>query len=201
MVVDGEQAVAWHSRDGLPAAGRAEPLAREALAALLVGLDVAVWLRRGSPDAELSALLEREGWRDCLAAPVRSGERLAGVLAVYDPGEPGSFEEGDLAVLETLAGEAGVALDRAELLEAILEERAKLAEIVEHTSDGIAALDPDGTVSSWNPGFERITGYRAEDVVGTRGLAQLRPRDLAGREVRLERWADQAEPFPTIPLA
>ena len=45
---------------------------------------------------------------------------------------------------------------------------------------GIAALDPDGTVSSWNPGFEEITGYRSADMVGSRGLARLRPGTWPG---------------------
>src|SRR6266545_1829796 len=131
---------------------------------------------------------------------LRRRRPLAGGRRAADgPGHPEPLEDGELVVLKTLSVETGVAEDRTELLEAILEERTKLAEIVEHTSDGIAALDPDGTVSSWNPGFQRITGYRAEDVVGTRGLARLRPRDLAGHEVRLERWAeDTAEPLPDI---
>jgi len=131
---------------------------------------------------------------------LRRRRPLAGGRRAADgPGHPEPLEDGELVVLKTLSGETGVAGDRTELLEAILEERTKLAEIVEHTSDGIAALDPDGTVSSWNPGFQRITGYRAEDVVGTRGLARLRPRDLAGHEVRLERWAEAtAEPLPDI---
>src|SRR6266542_2009640 len=149
-------------------------------------------------DAEVAVLLERDGWRTCLAAPVRLGGGVAGALAVYDPGSHEGFERNDLAVLQTLAVEAGAALEEGELLETILEERTKLSEIVEHASDGIAALDPDGTVTSWNPGFESITGYRADEVIGTRGLARLRPRDLAGQEVRLERWASAPEALPTI---
>jgi diguanylate cyclase (GGDEF)-like protein/PAS domain S-box-containing protein len=199
VVVESRQRVVWRSRDGVPAAARrAEPAEWETLAAVLVNLEVAVWLRSTDPDASMAALLRRDGWRDCLAAPVRSGGRVAGVLVVFDPDAPRGSAPAELAALETLAGEAGAALDRAALLDAILEERAKLAEIVEHTSGGIATLDPDGTVSSWNPGFQQITGYRAEDVAGTRGLARLRPRDPAGREVRLERWAQEARPFPSI---
>ncbi|HET6814755.1 MAG TPA: PAS domain-containing protein, partial [Actinomycetota bacterium] len=53
-------------------------------------------------------------------------------------------------------------------------------------------------MSSWNPGFEEITGYRAADVVGSRGLARLRPRDVAGREVQLDRWADQEAALPQV---
>ena len=142
--------------------------------------------------------LREEGWRDCLAAPVRVEGKVIGVLCTYNRTGFGGFEEGELAVLDALAAEVGTAIEKGELLEAILEERTKLSEIVEHTSDGIAALDPDGTVSSWNPGFEEITGYRSADMVGSRGLARLRPRDVAGREVQLDRWADEQAALPPV---
>jgi PAS domain S-box-containing protein len=101
--------------------------------------------------------------------------------------------------LQRRASQARTAIiETREALEAVLEERTKLLEIIEHTSDGIAALDTDGTVSSWNPGFEQITGYRAADMVGTRGLTQLRPRDVAGREVQLARWAHDDTTPPTV---
>ena len=124
--------------------------------------------------------------------------KVIGVLCTYNRTGFEGFEEGELAVLDALAAEVGTAIEKGELLEAILEERTKLSEIVEHTSDGIAALDPDGTVSSWNPGFEEITGYRSADMVGSRGLARLRPRDVAGREVQLDRWADEQAALPPV---
>src|SRR4029453_11765788 len=51
---------------------------------------------------------------------------------------------------------------------------------------------------SWNPGFEEITGYQAADMVGSRGLARLRPRDVADREVQLDRWADEQAALPPV---
>jgi diguanylate cyclase (GGDEF)-like protein/PAS domain S-box-containing protein len=199
VVVQRERRRLWRSRAGNgEVVARVEPATRQTLAGAVSRLDTAVLVHARVADTELAVLLEREGWRTCLAAPVRLGGGVAGALAVYDPGSHQGFERGDLAVLETLAVEAGAALEKGELLETILEERTKLAEIVDHTSDGIAALDTDGTVTSWNPGFESITGYRADEVIGTRGLARLRPRDLAGQEVRLERWASSDAPLPTI---
>jgi diguanylate cyclase (GGDEF)-like protein/PAS domain S-box-containing protein len=35
-------------------------------------------------------------------------------------------------------------------------------------------------------------------MVGSRGLARLRPRDVAGREVQLDRWADDEAPLPSV---
>ena len=39
--------------------------------------------------------------------------------------------------------------------------------LVEGVKDyGIFMLDPAGNVSSWNPGAEKIKGYKAEEVIG-----------------------------------
>src|SRR5205807_4210542 len=123
------------------------------------------------------------GWRDCSAAPVRSGDRVIGVLCSYNRGGLEGFEEGQVAILEALAAEVANAVEKSELVAAILEEQAKLSRIVESTSDGIATLAADGAILSWNHGFEEITGYAASAVVGTHRLAELRARDVEGGDV------------------
>lgn len=56
-------------------------------------------------------------------------------------------------------------------------ERARLAAAVEHTSDAVVITDLAGTIQYVNPAFERVSGYRAEHVVG------LNPRILkSGRQ-------------------
>jgi formate hydrogenlyase transcriptional activator len=65
------------------------------------------------------------------------------------------------------------------------EERFRL--LVDGAKDyAIFMLDPDGRVTSWNPGAERIKGYRAEEIIG-RNFSQFytqedaetgRPADL-----------------------
>ncbi|HEV3462930.1 MAG TPA: GAF domain-containing protein, partial [Actinomycetota bacterium] len=199
VIVQEGSRVVQRSRNHHPGEDRrVEQAGRETLAAALMRTGKAVRVTAGDGDQELPRRLREEGWRDCLAAPVRAEGKVIGVLCTYNRTGFEGFEEGELAVLDALAAEVGTAIEKGELLEAILEERTKLSEIVEHTSDGIAALDPDGTVSSWNPGFEEITGYRSADMVGSRGLARLRPRDLAGREVLLDRWADDRAPLPNV---
>ena len=175
-----------------------EQAGSETLAAALTRAGKAIRVNAATRDDLLAARIRDEGWRNCLAAPVWAEGKIVGVLCTYDRTGFEGFEDGELAVLEALAGEVGAAMEKGELLEAILEERMKLSEIVQHTSDGIAALDPDGTVSSWNAGFEQITGYQAADVVGTRGLARLRPLDVNGKEVALERWAERRTPLPPV---
>src|SRR5918993_1117901 len=198
ILLEGSRVV-HRSREDVPDGEQLiEKTGRETLAAALMRTGKAVRVAASDGDQQLPARLREDGWRDCLAAPVRVEGKVIGALCTYNRTGFGGFEEGELAVLDALAAEVGTAIEKGELLEAILEERTKLSEIVEHTSDGIAALDPDGTVSSWNPGFEEITGYRSADMVGSRGLARLRPRDVAGREVQLDRWADEEGALPPV---
>ena len=176
----------------------AEPLAEESLAATLLRLDGPVRVTAGSDDPALAAALGREGWRDCLAVPLHEGGATMGLLCTYNRGGLEGFEDGELAVLEALGGEIAAALRKGDLLGEVFEERTKLEEIVTHTSDGIATLDPDGTVRSWNPAFERMTGYSAADVVGGMGLSRLRPRTQDGRPAALDRWTDERIALPAV---
>nr|MDQ3757221.1 SpoIIE family protein phosphatase [Actinomycetota bacterium] len=141
----------------------------------------------GGPLADLLAGCNR---RDCLSAPLVEDDRIIGVLVVYDQAGLEGFEAGELAVLEALARETVGTFAKGRLLTAILEERRKLALIVQTTSDGLLTLAEDGTVLSWNPALERLTGLHAYEVLGRSArLESLRPRREDGRPVDLSRWA------------
>ncbi|NUM45890.1 MAG: PAS domain S-box protein [Anaerolineales bacterium] len=45
-------------------------------------------------------------------------------------------------------------------------ELGKLAAIVKNSEDAILSADPRGIVVSWNPGAERMFGYKAEEAIG-----------------------------------
>lgn len=154
----------------------------------LVKLGRTVRLARTGDSSPLVRHLEAAGWRDCLATPVRSGGKVIGVLATYSQTGLEGFEAGSLAVLEALAAEIADAVVRGELLDAILEERRKFADIVNTTSDGIATIAADGRVLSWNPGLTAITGFTAEEMDGPGRLRMLRMRDSDENDVVLERW-------------
>lgn len=137
---------------------------------------------------DADGVLAGEGWRVAAAAAVRTGERTFGVLCVYNRGGAEGFEQGEVAVLEALASELAGALDKAELLERMLEERRQLADIVGNTSDGILTLDESGHVTSWNAALEQITGYPAAELAGRVPDNVLHPRDAHGAAVELGRW-------------
>lgn len=72
-----------------------------------------------------------------------------------------------LAPLATDGGTIFVAAIR-DLTERRREQAAQahLAAIVESTNDAIAATTPDGIVTSWNAGAERLLGYTADEMMG-----------------------------------
>ena len=64
------------------------------------------------------------------------------------------------------------------------EERVShLAAIVEASDDAIIAASLDGKITSWNPGAERLYGYKAEEVIG-QPLSLLVPAGRADETAR-----------------
>lgn len=74
------------------------------------------------------------------------------------------------------------------------EERFRL--MIESVKDyAIIMLDPQGLVTSWNVGAERIKGYRAEEILGTSFTVFYTPEDIAAGKPRHDwnrRWPTDA---------
>lgn len=67
-------------------------------------------------------------------------------------------------------------------------ERAKLAAIVEHSTDAIFSVTPEGFISSWNAGAEAIYGYTGQEVLGREATLLMPPE----RSEELSRLYGQA---------
>jgi PAS domain S-box-containing protein len=137
-----------------------------------------------------------DGWRDCLAAPLIDHGETIGVLCTYNRTGFEGFEDGELSVLAALADDVVAALQRGALVERVVDERRKLRDIVGWASDGIFTMSLAGIVTNWNPAMEEATGHFAGDIVGRADFGLLRPRDIDGGDVFLERWATSDGPLP-----
>jgi PAS domain S-box-containing protein len=62
--------------------------------------------------------------------------------------------------------------------------RERLAAIVESSDDAIISKTLEGTITSWNPGAERLFGYSSEEVIG-RPMLILFPADRVGEEAEI----------------
>jgi PAS domain S-box-containing protein len=98
---------------------------------------------------------EDEGWRIR-----RDGSRFWAVLvlhAIYDENE-------------ALTGFAQLMRDRSEqqqAQEALRESERRFRSLVDGVADyAIYMLDPNGIVTNWNAGAERIKGYSAQEIIG-----------------------------------
>ena len=70
--------------------------------------------------------------------------------------------------------------------------------LIEHSSDAIALLTPEGTVTYASPSTERVTGYTAEELVGMNGFALLHPDDLEDVQQQLTALLDVHGHFITV---
>jgi PAS domain S-box-containing protein len=61
-------------------------------------------------------------------------------------------------------------------------ERELLAEVVQSSDDAIMSGSPDGIVTSWNPGAERLYGFTAAEACGRRVADLIIPETHAGEE-------------------
>ena len=139
---------------------------------------------------ELGRLLVAAGHRSGLVAPLVTDGTVVGALAVLDRAGVEGLPSGEVEVLAALARETAATFERGALLSRMLEDRRRLSEIVESTSDGIMTLTTDGVVESWNPALERLTGLAAAQVTGVPGaLTSLQLRELDGRPVDLAGWS------------
>ena len=82
-----------------------------------------------------------------------------------------------LDLLRRFAIEAGLAEERARLQRALAEREARLSSIIDHSSDVIALLDPDGRFTMVNRSAEIRFGHRVTDLVGRSVFSLVHPDD------------------------
>ncbi|HYZ75871.1 MAG TPA: EAL domain-containing protein [Gaiellaceae bacterium] len=131
------------------------------------------WLRDAShtslaavPDHVRSELRLFEG-EAVLVFPLSVRDELRGVLALCSP-EPLRREQVDS--LEALATQVSLGVEGAVLAEDLhrRQSEARFRSLVAHSSDLITVLDADGVVTYQSPSIERVLGYPADEVEGTR---------------------------------
>ena len=133
-----------------------------------------------------------------LAASVRSGGEVLGVLAVYyaEAGREVSTAEREVAAL--LAEHAAMAYGNARSFAQVVDARARSQAVLDALAEGVAVLDAEGCVTGWNEAAAEVTGLAAPEVLG-RPLPWTtgRPDEPALTRVGEGRWVElAATPLP-----
>ena len=153
-------------------------------------------------------LLEREGWRYGEAVPIMVREP---VMSALSGGRHFVFEivGRDRRILTFVCAPVadkgyanlyGRNVTETRLAEA---EQARLAAIVETSTDAILSKNLDGTIQTWNATAEQMFGYRAEEIIG-QPVSILLPADRPDEMTQIlmrVRAGEQIENFETVRIA
>jgi PAS domain S-box-containing protein len=107
-----------------------------------------LWVRVGDPLADKAerAELQRLGYTASLQVHIVSRDQVLGVLEVFDNKPERGFSEGDAALLQTIANQASMAIEKAHLFQQVREERNHLELLYEVSRKLSASLDLEQTL-------------------------------------------------------
>ncbi len=143
-------------------------------------LDKQLRIRRFTPGiAETFNLISQDvgRWIDSFTYSILDSDLVLEIKQVLEIGAPFEREVRDrddrwylMRILPYLYdGKVdGVVLTLIEIttLKAAERKLAEVSEIVEHAYDAIMRLSPDGTVTTWNVGAEKLFGFSRDEVIG-----------------------------------
>jgi PAS domain S-box-containing protein len=122
--------------------------------------------------------------RGVVVIPVADAEKspLVGVLTLFSR-EPMERDEPLLQVLTTLGRQVGLFAERRKALREQAEINARLNAMLDaSTQSAIMATDPNGLITIFNTGAERMLGYAAAEMVGRATPLMLHdPAEIAAR--------------------
>jgi PAS domain S-box-containing protein len=104
--------------------------------------------------------------RAVAVVPLLMGSRVVGAISVWHSDASRQFGAADLRLLNMFAPQAAVAIENARLYSAAQRQRQYFEDLVLNNPVAIVTLDPDHTVSTCNPAFEKLYGYAQAEVVG-----------------------------------
>src|SRR6266508_1045079 len=203
----GEIPVNIHAREGLPA-NRDRVMGRAACDRRTIHVhDLAA---EDSEYPEGSRDAKREGHRTTLATPLLREGTPVGVILIRR-WEIRPFNDKQIALLETLADQAVIAIENVRLFEAekqrtlalaqanrdLAEREANIRRLVEANIIGIFIWDVDGRIVEANESFLRLVQYNREDLVSGRvRWTDLTPEEWQDRDER--RWLPELKVTGTL---
>ncbi|MBI5650780.1 MAG: PAS domain S-box protein [Chloroflexi bacterium] len=126
--------------------------------------------------ALLREWMMREGFHAYAVFPMFTRDGTTGAFIAYrDSRAP--FTQDDLAVGQTLAHIVSVATSNTQLFTSLERSEAHHRALIDNSAEGIAVLDAQGVIRYLSPAEERLTGFRAEEIIGQNVITNMHPAD------------------------
>ena len=130
------------------------------------------------------AYVRRERARSVLCLPLLQQGQLMALLYLENNLVAGVFTPARMAVLNVLASQAAMSLEKTRLYRELQQREAKIRRLVDANVSGIFTYNLDGRITDANDAFLRIVGYSRDDLMSGR----IRWTDLTPQE-----WREQDE--------
>jgi len=190
---DGEVRAAVPSTPGVEGSRNAILLAH-----LPPGARAALEQGQGHDSGELQDLarcLGETGGRAVSVYPILLGDLLRGFLILSGERQLPSAVAPSMTAL---VSQVVLALESSQLSEQVHRQRseARFSSLVQNATDVITVIEPDATVLYQSPSVERVLGYLADDLVGTKISSLLHPDDR--QRVLGPQAVDEARPTHAV---
>ena len=141
--------------------------------------------------------IRRAHAKSVLCLPLLQQGRLMAVLYLENNLAAGVFTPARRAVLNVLAAQAAMSLEKSRLFHELQQREAKIRRLFEANIIGIFIYDLDGRITDANDAFLRIVGYDRDDLVAGRlRWTDLTPPEWLERDRRMH--VPQLETFGVI---
>ncbi len=120
----------------------------------------------------------RAGFRSSVLCPIRAQRVVVGLLALGTY-KPRAFQPEDVDLIEVIANQIGNGMVHAQLEADLRASEEQYRGLVENSDDAIFIAGPDVRPRYANSAFQRIHGFKAEELAAIDPFTRIHPDDVA----------------------